>query len=230
MNDQVVDETKVQELIGYLKLTLLVVVIVGIGAGVYFFIQSRAEEKSVEAYSALFQAERLEENAAKEAEALKADITDLVLKWPEAKKQELEAAYLKVAHEHGGTVAAISASLRAARWNFLEKNYAESVRIYKESLNQKGLAGQALLQAMVLEGLGAAYEAQNQFKEAADTYADALKLKDNPLKPLAYFGKARAELGLGKKAEAAASLEKVIQEFPKTPYERKARVLKALAG
>lgn len=230
MNDQVLDETKVQELIGYLKLTLIVVVIAGLGAGVYFFIDGQREKNAIAAYSALFQAEKIEESAAKEAEALKADLTELVLKWPEAKKKELEDAYLKVAHDHSGTVAALAATLRAARWNFLQKKYDVSAKIYKEALAQKGLARQSVLQAMAFEGLGSALEAQGQNAEASKTYDEALALKDNPLKPLAYLGKARSERALGKKADATAALDKLIKEFPNTPYERKAKVLKALEG
>ena len=230
MNDQVLDETKVQELIGYLKLTLIVVVVAGLAAGIYFFIENQREKKAVEAYSALFQAEKIEESAAREAEALKADLTQLVLKWPDAKKKELEDAYLKVAREHGGTVAALSATLRAARWNFLQGKYGESAKLYKEALDQKAHAGESLLRAMAFEGLGSAFEAQGQNAEAEKTYAEALSLKDNPLKPLAFLGKARAEKALGRKDAAKASLDQLIKEFPNTPYERKAKVLKALEG
>src|SRR4051794_28215554 len=125
MNDQALDETKVQELIGYLKVGLIVAVLLAVASAGYFFIENRHEEKSRQAFSALFQAEKIEESAAKEAGALKTDVTEQVLKWPEAKRKELTEAYLKVAHEHSGTVAALSGLLRAARWNFLEKNFTE---------------------------------------------------------------------------------------------------------
>jgi len=230
MNDQVLDETKVEEFVGYLKVGVAVLALVAVGAGAYFFYEHLQLQKSEKAFTALFEAEKMEESAAKEAEALKLEPTQAMLNWPADRKKEYEDRLLGVEKSFSGTSAAATALLRAARWRFVQGDFAQAALLYRDVISKVNGRGQSVFKAMAFEGLGVALESQKNFDEAENVYKDALALKDNPLKPLAYLGQARVLNSLGKKAEVKGLYEKLIKEFPNTPYERKARALMALEG
>ncbi len=230
MNDQVLSEQKVEVLVRYLKWGVGLLALLAILAGIYLAIDNLAERKAQKAFSALFVSEKLEESAAKESEALKSSPEKVMLSWPEAKKKEYEAALEKVQKDFSGTVAATLAELRLGRWNFIQQKYPESEKIYSQVVKERTSKSQLLYRAMAFESWAVSLEAQNKLDQAAEVFDNALKMKDNPIKPLHYLGKARVLRAQKKDGEAKALFQKLIEEFPNTPYEKKARVLMAIGS
>lgn len=230
MNDQVLSEQKVEEVVRYLKWGVGLLALVGVVAALYFTFDGLAEKKSEKAFSALFAADKLEEQAAKEAEALKSSPEKVMLSWPEEKKKDFEAKLQKVVEEFKGSTGAALAGLRLARWNYLQQKTSDSQKIYESLVKEFSAKDKVLYRAMAFEGWGISLEAQNKLDEAAKVYDDALKISENPLKPLHLLGRARVLKAQGKTADAAGLFQKVIEEFPNSPYEKKARVLLATQG
>jgi tetratricopeptide (TPR) repeat protein len=228
MNDQVLLETKLREWVRFLRLGLVVLAAAGVLGIVILVARNRSLAKSEEAYGAFFEAERMEMDAANEALALKVTPQEAMKKWTPEKKKDYEQKISAVISGHEGTTAAAQAALKLARWKFDEGRLDESLGDYTRALEVARKSDNVLFAAMAYEGIGSVQEAQRNFEGALKTYGDALALKDNPLKPLAYFGQARVQTALGKQAEAKAAYEEVLKQFPNSRYERRARALQAL--
>jgi len=228
MNDQVLLETKLRDWVRFLRIGLVVLAVVAVVGAASLLIRSRSASRSAEAFSALFEVERMEADAANEAQALKATPLDAMKKWTPEKKKEYETKIAAVVSTHDGTTAAVQGALKLARWKFDEGRFEEALVDYQKALKSGRDNGHALYVAMAYDGQGATQEALKNFDAALKTYTEAVQLKDNPLKPLAYLGQARAHTALEKIAEAKAAYEEIIKQFPNSRYERQARALQAL--
>ena len=228
MNDQVLSEVKLREWVRYLRAGVIVVAILIVGGIVKLVMDQRKDARNEAAFSALVEVERSENEAAKEAEALKITAEEAMKKWPAEKKADYASKLQGVIKTHEGTLASAQAALKLARWKYLDGKYPEAVTDYQNAIRLADGSGSPLLKAMAFEGLGVSYEAQNNCAEAVKIYGQALSEKQNPMKPLAYFGKARCSLASGDKAQARASLDAIVKEFPNSRYEKKAKALQAL--
>jgi len=228
MEDHDVDPRKVEAFVTFLKWGGALLLAVAVGFGIYSFMDARNQKAQVEAFSLLFKADKLEEVAAKEAQSLSKTPTEVMRAWPEAKAGEYEAALKDVVAQKPGSTAALVARLRLGRWHVVRGKDAEAEKIYAELAETAGKQKQKLFQGMAFEGWAVSLERQQRYSDAEKVFDSALKMKDNPLKPLAYMGLARVSSVQGKKNEAKGAYEKVISEFPKSTFERKARVLLAL--
>lgn len=228
MNDQVLLETKLREWVRVLRVALGVLVAVAAIGVVALIVRNRQEARSEAAYAALFNAERLELDAANEAQALKSTPEEAMKKWPAEKKKEYEQKISVVVTEHSGTAAGAQAALKLGRWKFEEGRFEEALGDYQRALKAAKDSGHELFTAMAFDGIATSQESLKKYDDALKTYADALALKNNPLKALAYLGQARAQTLLQKPVEAKAAYDEVIKQFPNSRYERQARALQAL--
>ncbi|MBS1985084.1 MAG: tetratricopeptide repeat protein [Bdellovibrionales bacterium] len=228
MNQQVAQERKVENAAQLLKLSVTAIAVVALIAGAWLFMKSRSEEKNEQAFSALFDVEKMErsaestENSGPESTPV---FAELFAKWTPEQKTTYVNNINRVLQQYPHTVAASLAGLRLGRFHFLENNFDAARTAYQDVANNSTGESQSLYRAMGLEGVATCFEAQKNFDEARKTFESSLAMKDNPLKPVAYLGQARALNELGKKEEAKAAYEKLIQEFPNSSYARKARAL-----
>ncbi len=228
MNDQVLDETKLRAMVKYLRIGLLVVGVAVVVGGASLLLQSYRRSAAEKGFSALAAIETLETDAANQAQTLNIPAEEAMKKWPDEKKADYEGKLNAVVAEYGSSTAGATAALKLARWKLVNEKFDEAVPLYEGVLKHATSSTTMLMRAMAFEGLGATREAQKNFEEAVKVYSQAIDMKENPFKPLAYMGKARAAAALGKKDEAKAALEAVAKEFPNSNYERRARALQAL--
>jgi len=233
MNDQVMQETKVLKLVQSLRWALFALIGLAIGVGVWQVLQSQKRGHVEDAFALLVPVEKLEEQAAKESEAVskesdKVQPSEVMLKWSDAKKTEYDSKLKAVIANHNETAAGAIAGLKLAQFKFQQKNYPEARDAYRGVISSMKSRELVVYKAMAFEGLGVCLESENNFEEAAKVYAEAIAIKDNPLKPLAYLGSARAFRKLNKADEAKKAYDSLIKEFPGSPYERKAKALTAL--
>jgi TolA-binding protein len=233
MNDQVSDEIKVEQMVRLLRWSLVVVVVIAVAGLAYNVVQRRHSAHAEKAFTALFQAEKLEESAIVGGEDSQSILPslDVMMKWDDARKADYVSKLETVVREYPDSVAASLAGLRLGRWNFANKNYDKAIETYRAVVDHgKKDKDHPLYVAMAYEGLGVTLETQGKLDEAYKTYSDASNVMDNPLKPLAYLGMARVLEQQGKRADAKARYEKLINEFPNTEYERRARALMAISA
>jgi TolA-binding protein len=225
-NAMIQQEQKLQQWLPWLKagLGLLVLTLVGgIGFLVFKELGNRKNEKSFEA---LREVDVLELEAEKEADKSKGNAFDLILAWPADKKQAYEDKLREVISKWPGTTGGYSAELRLGRIYFAEKRYADAEGVFRGLAASLGTSEKALLfKAMAQENLATTLESAGRVREANHEYLVGTEIKNNPLKPLQMLGLGRTHKSLGNKNEAHAVYEKIIQEYPNTQYERKARVL-----
>ncbi len=225
MNDHASLEHRVQKLVSVLRIVLIVVVVGGLLWGGNAWYKNRQHTQETKAYSLLFEAERLEQLGAQEAQALKQEAFIAMKNWSPERKKEYEDKLLKVIATFPTSSAALAANLRMGRWKLNNGQHSEAIAFYEKILSENVKKDWMVYHGLAYEGLGVAYEAQNKFQEAADIFSKALKVNDNPLKPLAYLGHARVLLQMGKTAEAKAQYEQIVKEFSGTQYEKKAKSL-----
>lgn len=225
MNQQVIDERKVQNAVQALRILLVALVAAGAAGLIWTLMQNRAQDRSEKAFTLLFQADRLERVAAQEAETLKSDPVQVMNGWSADKKQDYQTKLNAVLKDYPKTAAGAVAGLRLGRFYFNAGDFAKAREQFRGVVDHSTSHEMLLYKAMAIESLASVSEAEKNFEEARKTFDEAISLKDNPLKPLAYLGKARSLRSLGKADEAKTTYEKLMQEFPDTVYARKARVL-----
>ncbi len=225
MNDQLSVQIKVEKLMQLLKVIGGLVVLAAAAYGFYHWREEGRREKSVQAFEALFEVEAMEEKAMKEAELLSSDPLAVFKTWPAEKKAEYLDKLAEVQRKFPGTAAAASAGLKIGRWHVEEKAYDEATKAYRAIVESPISKHYPLYAAMALEGWGVSLESLNKNEEALGIYEKSLNLQKNPLKPLAYMGKARNLKAVGKVDDARKVYESLIAEFPSTSYEKKARIL-----
>lgn len=177
-------------------------------------VSSYAKSKSEDAGEAFSQALALTSRPVSDAIG-----ADTVKAFPstKAKMEALERAFQKVMDEHGGTVAAISASYYLADAKFQLGKYEEASKLYATYLEKAGGAASMKFQAM--EGQAYAAEAMGDGAKAHDLFtALADQQQDDTAKARAKFNAARALEVQGKKAEAAEAYQKVVNDFTGKAY------------
>ncbi len=225
MNNQQSVEIKVLEVMRLLKLLGIAVLI---AAGVYGAVawkKSNDQENAVQGFEALFEVEKMEQKALKEAQLTSTNPLEVFKTWPDAEKKKYLDLLAEVPAKFPETSAGAIAGLKIARWHFEEKNYEKAIEAYKAILDGAAAKKFPLYAALSAEGIGTSYESLLKYDQALASFENSLKAKSNPLKPLAYLGKARNQKALGKIDDAKKTYEALIGEFPATPYEKKARVL-----
>lgn len=225
MNQQVLQERKVEQMVGALRILLVVGIIAVVIGAAAMWMQGRSSAKNEKAFAMLFQAEQMEQAAAREGESQKLDPFKIMNAWVPEKKKEYEGKLQNVIKEYPDSAAAAISSLRLARFYFSAQQYKEARETYKSLIDHSSGSNLAIYKAMAWDGLASTLENENNFEEARKAYESGLSLKGNPLKPIAYLGQARTFKALGKKDEAKGAYEKLMQEFPGTPYAQRARVL-----
>ena len=238
MNHQAEEEIKVQRLVASMRWVVVAILIVGLGGLGILWAQNQKKETSEKAFGLLFKADKMEDLAlgGEEAQDQNKDTSvlyDNMKKWTDVQKNEYQGNLKAVIEKYPGSVPAVIAGIRLGRWNFANQKFEEAVQSYRSVIEKSssllGDPDTAIYLAMAYEGMGASLEAQQKFEDAQKSFRDALLIKDNPLKPLAYFGLARNLQNLGKKDEVKGTYEKVIAEFPNSDYEKRARALLALS-
>jgi tetratricopeptide (TPR) repeat protein len=231
MNDHVAQEIQVRRLVSALRWGLLALVVVAAGGGGYYFWKSQKQKAAEKAFDLLHAATKLEERAGREGSSLQKDAMEVLLAWPEAQKQEYLKALEAVEAQYSKKSAGLLATLKKARFLFLSGNFEASLEGYKSVLERTASNRELeLYQSMAAEGAAASFESLGKFGEAKTLLNDVLKTPNLSLKPLLFLSLARIHLQLGEKDQAAKTYDRVIQEFPNTDYEKRARVLKLRAG
>lgn len=237
MNLQVDQEIRVRRAVQALRGLGVVVVVGAIGFGIWMVVDSRRQAANDKAFAALYEAERMEfqtqkaavqaaQANAKPEQALPPELEDVVALMaarPEADRKAYFEALEKVAAAHPTTSAGALALLREARTAFASGDRGRAREAYSKVATNGSVP--TLYRAMGYAGLGALAEDDKNFAESEKVFEAAVALKDNPIKPLALLGKARAQRAQGRAADAKTTYEKLIQEFPESAYARKARVL-----
>jgi len=180
--------------------------------------QDQDKKKNIVAFDALYQATKgsnLEPSQIKDKKLSELS-SDL------AKLQE-------VSTKHPGTLPAALADFKQARSYFFKGSYQKALELY-QSISKINLKGEAqLFTWAAYNGQVACLEALNKNEEALKVINKALSLDSkHPMRALFYLSEARNLEALKKIDQALKSYEKVLSEFPGSPYEQKASVLKAL--
>lgn len=226
MVDQVRDEIKVAKLVQGLK------IFVGVGvlaAAVYgsVVLYQRYETKNAErAFAMLLDAEKLEELADKEAASLKVSREKVMKSWDEARRSEYLGALEKIRSQFPSSTAAATAGFRMGQFLVIVGKVDEAIKVYRDLETWKGRSERdVLIRALAHEALGSALEINQDFAAAQGVFEAALLPKDSPLRARAMMGLARTLNLQGKKDEARAQYQKLIDEYPNTDFERQARAL-----
>lgn len=243
MANQVADEIKIQQIVNQLKIVLRVVLVLGVIGGTYLFIQRGATRKQESAFSSLYQAEKIEEDAMRaESEASKGkdpkvsaklpreSFYEIAKTWSEDQRKEYVSKLEETVTKFPSTLPQALASLRLANLSYHLGKMDEAAKHFDAVLtgfkasNEEGI----IFTGLAFEGKGALLETQKKWDDAYKTYESASQLAHNPLKPLALMGMARVLRAQGKLDQAKTFFDKVISEFPNSDYEKRARVLKDL--
>lgn len=219
------------------KVALVIIgaaIVVAVGILTYRYFE---EKRSLEAFNKLFEAQVIEESAAKLDESSKNEMENsvsgntylqMMKKLSDAQQKTYEEILKEVRTKYPGTAAFANASFKLARWYMETDKVAETLPLFEDVIGAfKKDGDQVLFAALAYEGKAVAFEKMGRLDEAISTHTEALNLKGNPLKPLAYLGLARSQVAKGDKTKAKENYKKIVEEFPDSSYSLKAKALSA---
>lgn len=210
-----------------LKIFAMAAVAVALLWGVFGFVQSQQKESEVAAFSALSKVESLEARLVDEAEVLTEDPFEALLDAGEEAQQEYISLNQAVLDDHAGTTASFMAALRLGRLHGALGQWDEAIEHYSSLKSQ--VSNESAFYVMATEGLAKTYLAQENFEAALQAY-EGTENVGNTLQPLLLMGKAKVMLEMERSEEATELFQRVISDYPSTPYSREAQALKAKAA
>lgn len=223
MGEDIVSQEQVQKFISFFKGLAVLIVVVGIGWGVWSFWERSQEQKGKDAFALLFNAEKMEEQALREGEATSKDFFEVVKTWsPERQKEYLDALE-EVTKRYQKTSAAMIAALKEGRFLVAQGKLQDAEAHYVSYLKTPASGSAKVFEGMMQDALGQVLEAQGKLDAAFKVYEEFSKMDGNPFQPVALMGKARIYLLQGKTVEAKSEYEKIMKDFSGTQYEQSAR-------
>ena len=140
----------------------------------------------------------------------------------EREKHQAALTKFKVAaDEHPSTDAGLFARYREGSLRMALGTPAEALKAYQEVVSRdgKGLYGQ-----MARLGIAEAQARTGQFDQAISTFKDLSQQKDGPLPVDGILMQlARTYLDAGKRTEAQQTFNRIVEEFPESPFTSDAR-------
>ncbi|MGE5842985.1 MAG: tetratricopeptide repeat protein [Deltaproteobacteria bacterium] len=172
--------------------------------GVNYYL-NYANRKGQEAYSsAYYEVIKLKDVKA-DAEAL-------------SKSEEL---FKKVMTDHGLSKASRLAPPQIAHLKFLEKNYAEAIRLYQDYL--KEVPENTVYHSLALLALAASYEGQGDFGKAVEALRKIILSSEPAFKEQATLNLARV-YGLSKQPDKAKeTLQEFLEKYKNSPFQSMAK-------
>lgn len=135
----------------------------------------------------------------------------------------------EILEEYDGTSAAERATFLLGRYNFNQKNFAESKRFYE--LYAKNYKDHPLKRAAAIAGIAAIFENTGDNEASAAKYDEAFSAyPDGPEAGDFQLGALRNYLAVGDQISAKARLDSIVELFPNTPVANRATMIFAEKG
>jgi predicted negative regulator of RcsB-dependent stress response len=131
---------------------------------------------------------------------------------PDQKLKQLE----EIIRDYPRTKAAQSARVSAGHLYYQKKDFPRAVSSYQAALNQGKFPSS--IKTLILSNLAYAYEQKGDLPQAAKTLLEITQSQGNLLKEDSLLNLARVYQKMGKKAEAKATYQTFLKEFPKSVY------------
>jgi tetratricopeptide (TPR) repeat protein len=189
---------KKQSLIGG---AVVLVLVAGLGIGLYSHFSQRGEEKAAKA---LGQALQVLERPVEGSERAQGS-QEKPFPSQEAKDKEVRDSLNKFRTEHGGSRAAATAALPLGKAEYRLGNYDAALTAFKDYLDKA--PKEDPLRASAYEGQGYTYEAQGKYDQALGAFEEMAKAESGEyLQGMGQYHRARMLVQLGRKDEAAQEL------------------------
>ena len=141
-----------------------------------------------------------------------------------SERARLEAAVAKfksVADTHASTSAGVFARYQEAAGEVALGNLPTAIQSYQDVLKH---SGETIYTQMARLGLAEAQARAGQYESAINTFKELAQRKDGPLPTDGVLMQlARTYRAAGKRADAQQTLNRIVQEFPDSPFTPEAR-------
>jgi tetratricopeptide (TPR) repeat protein len=201
-----------------LLVIVIALVVVAVSALGYFGYRSRAENR---AGALLADAQIVEEARVGPPPLPGTPAAGLSFPTDREKLQAALTKYKQVADEYPSTDAGQFARYREATLQVALGNPKEATAAYQQVID---VSGDALYGRMARLGLAEAHVRSGNFDQAITTYQELAQQKDGPLPVdgiLMQLG--RTYLEAGKPAEAQQTFNRIVEEFPQSPFSGEAQ-------
>lgn len=118
----------------------------------------------------------------------------------------------KVIREYRSTDAARFSLLVYADMSYNRGDYQKAIELYQEAL--EAFSGEGYIQKLILGGLAYAYEAEKDYKSAAEYFQRITETQDEFMKADAFYNLGRIMETLNHQEKALEAYNKVLQAYP----------------